>query len=124
MSTSRRAGNSGNLPTPASVNNGLARSEAQPHFPCMRKRKSASPYAVPFMMAQLAATSWETILRRTTKMAHGTCSPAEYRRMTAEKVAAVQRSATALARGGGAAGALAPFLKRTKANVRRLRRSR
>ncbi len=90
----------------------------------MRKRKATSAYVVPLMMAQLAATSWETILRRTAKIAQGTCSPAEYRRMTAEKVAAMQRSASVVARGGGPAAALAPFLKRTKANVRRLRRTR
>jgi len=61
-------------------------------------------------------------MRRTVMMAQGTCTPAEYRRMTAEKVAAVQQSMGALISGRGQAAVLAPFVKRTQANVRRLRR--
>lgn len=90
----------------------------------MPKRRRANPLALPMMMAELAATSWETILRRTAMMTRGSCSPAEYQRMIAEKVTAAQRSAAALARGRGASAAVAPFLKRTRANVRRLRRTR
>lgn len=73
-------------------------------------------------MALLAITSWETIFRRALMMAQGTCPPAEYRRMTAEKVAALQLSMTALTKGRGQTAVLAPFVNRTKANVKRLRR--
>ncbi len=55
-------------------------------------------------------------------IAQGTCSPAEYRRMAAEKVAAMQRSAAALMTGQSPAAVLAPFVNRTRANVKRLRR--
>jgi len=65
----------------------------------MRKRTLNPSYAFPMMMARLAAASWETILRRTLMMAQGTCTPAEYRRMAAEKVAAMQFSTAALMRG-------------------------
>jgi hypothetical protein len=73
-------------------------------------------------MASLTANSWETILRRTLLMGRGTCSPAEYRRMTAEKVASLQSSVSALMRGRGQAAMLAPFVSRTRANAKRLRR--
>ena len=78
--------------------------------------------ALPSLLAQLTLTSWETILRRSAMMAQGTCSPAEYWRMGAEKIAAVQASAAAVMTGRGQRAALAPFLKRTRANARRLRR--
>jgi hypothetical protein len=74
------------------------------------------------MMAQLAVASWETITRRTLMMAQGACSAAEYRRMAAEKVAAVQISAAALLRGRGQTAVLAPFVVRARANAKRLRR--
>jgi hypothetical protein len=74
------------------------------------------------MMAQLAVASWETIARRTLMMAQGACTAAEYRRMAAEKVAAVQISAAALMRGRGQTAALAPFVVRARANAKRLRR--
>jgi hypothetical protein len=90
----------------------------------MKKRPGTSPYAFPFtMMAELTMASWETIFRRSLMMAQGTCTPAEYQRMTAEKVAAMQQSMVALATGKGHAAALAPFVTRTRANVRRLRRA-
>lgn len=79
-------------------------------------------FTIPMMMARLTLASWETIMRRTVMMAQGTCSPAEYRRMTAEKVAATQRSLAALAQGRGHAASLAPFVSRTQANAKRLRR--
>jgi hypothetical protein len=75
------------------------------------------------MMARLTAASWETILRRSLMMAQGNCSPAEYRRMAEEKVAAVQASTAALMAGRGHAAVLAPFVTRTRANVKRLRRT-
>jgi hypothetical protein len=74
------------------------------------------------MMVQLAVASWETITRRTLMMAQGACSAAEYRRMAAEKVAAVQISAAALLRGRGQTAVWAPFVVRARANAKRLRR--
>ncbi len=74
------------------------------------------------LLTQLTMASWETIFRRTMMMAQGTCSPAEFQRMGAEKLAAMQQSAAALATGRGQAAALAPFVAKTRANVRRLRR--
>jgi hypothetical protein len=73
-------------------------------------------------MTRLAAASWETIFRRSLMMAQGTCSPAEYRRMATEKLAAVQLSTAALMSGQGEAAVLAPFVTRARANVKRLRR--
>jgi hypothetical protein len=72
-------------------------------------------------MANLTAASWETIFRRTLLMAQGTCSPAEYRRMTAEKVAAMQTATRALMNGRGQAAILAPFVSRARSNAKRLR---
>jgi hypothetical protein len=72
-------------------------------------------------IARLTAASWETVLRRTLLISQGTCSPAEYRRMTAEKVAAMQTSTRALLRGKGQAAMLAPFVSRARTNARRLR---
>jgi len=88
----------------------------------MKKRITYSDFALPMMLAQLTLTSWETIVRRSLIMAQGTCPPDEFARMTSEKVAAVQTSMAAVARGGGHAEALAPFLTKTRANVQRLRR--
>lgn len=79
-------------------------------------------HAIPMMMARLTLASWETIMRRTIMMAQGTCSPAEYRRMTAEKIAATRQSFAALAKGHGHAASLAPFVNRSRANAKRLRR--
>jgi hypothetical protein len=93
-----------------------------PHLLRMRKHARHSSYVVPVMMARLAAASWETIWRRSLMMAEGTCSLAEYQRMTAEKIAAMQTSMGALMTGRGHAAALAPFVNRTRANARRLRR--
>jgi hypothetical protein len=89
----------------------------------MAKRSRYSAFTLPMMMTRLTLASWETIIRRGVMMAQGTCTPAEYRRMTAEKVAAVQSSMLALARGRSHAAMLAPFVSRTRANVKRLRRS-
>ncbi len=74
------------------------------------------------MLARLAAASWETIIRRSLLMAQGRCTPAEYRRMVAEKAAAARASTAALMNGRGQAAMLAPFVSRTRANVKRLRR--
>jgi len=88
----------------------------------MRKRRQSSPFALPMMMARLAAASWETIFRRSMMMAQGTCSPAEYRRMAAEKLAAMQLSTTALMSGRDETAVLAPFVSRARANAKRLRK--
>jgi hypothetical protein len=85
----------------------------------MKKRSSQS---YPAMMTQLALASWETIYHRSLMMAQGTCSAAEYQRMVVEKAAAVQASTLALMTGRGNAAVLAPYLVRSRANARRLRR--
>jgi hypothetical protein len=86
----------------------------------MRKRRTSS--ALPLAMARLTAASLETIFHRSVMMAKGTCSPAEYHRMTAEKVAAVRESTLALMTGRGQAAVMAPFISRSSANAKRLRR--
>ena len=86
------------------------------------KKQPLSPFALPMMMTQMAIASWETILHRTAMMALGTCSVAEYTRMTTEKIAAMQSSMAVLARGGSHAAVLAPFVSRSRANARRLRK--
>ena len=85
----------------------------------MRKRGSQS---LPAMMTQLTLSSWETIYRRSLMMAQGTCSAAECQRMVMEKAAAMQASTLALMTGRGHAAAVAPYLVRSSANARRLRR--
>jgi hypothetical protein len=85
----------------------------------MTQRRSSN---LPAMMTQLTLASWETIYHRTLMMAQGTCSAAEYQRMIMEKTAAMQASAMALMTGRGNAAALAPYLVRSRANARRLRR--
>ena len=89
----------------------------------MTKRSQHPAFVLPTMMARLTMASWETIFRRGMMMAQGTCSAAEYQRMATEKVAAVQTSMLALARGRSQAAVLAPFVSRTRANVKRLRRN-
>ena len=93
-------------------------------YTSMKKHSRNSPFALSVMMSQLAMTSWETIMRRTMMMAQGTCSPAEYQRMSSEKVEATKRAMTALSMGKGQAAVLAPFVTRTRANVARLRRAK
>jgi hypothetical protein len=77
--------------------------------------------SLPTMMTQLTLASWETIYHRTMMMMQGTCSVSEYQRMIFEKAAAAQASTVALMTGQGNA-ALVPYLVRTRANARRLRR--
>lgn len=85
----------------------------------MTKHRSRN---LPAMMTQLTLSSWETIYRRTVMMAQGTCSAAEYQRMVMEKAAAMQASTLALMTGRGQAAAMAPYLIRSRANAKRLRR--
>jgi hypothetical protein len=73
-------------------------------------------------MARLTLASWETILRRSLLIASGTCPPAEYRRMVREKLEAMQRAGFAAAMGRSNAAILAPFVRRSRANAKRLRR--
>jgi hypothetical protein len=76
----------------------------------------------PAMMTQLTLSSWETIYHRSLMMAQGTLSIAEYQRMIIEKAAAAQASTLALMSGQGHAAVVAPYLVRSRANARRLRR--
>ncbi len=87
-----------------------------------RRKRTAS---LPILLAELTFASWETIHRRTLLMVRGACSPAEYSRMVGEKVAAVARTATTLARARKTprlATLLIPWHERATANARRLRR--
>jgi hypothetical protein len=61
------------------------------------------------MMTEMMLASWETIARRTLMIARDTCTPAEYRRMVIEKVAALQRSTLAGMSGRGTRAVLAPW---------------
>jgi hypothetical protein len=88
----------------------------------MKKRDLSSPFALPIMMAQLTAASWETIFHRGLMMAQGTCSEAEYQRMSMEKAAAAQSAMMALMTGGSPAAVMAPYVTRARANAKRLRR--
>jgi hypothetical protein len=85
----------------------------------MTKRRTRN---LPAMMTQLTLSSWETIYHRGMMMALGTCSVAEYQRMVVEKAEAMQASTLALMTGRGNAAAIAPYLVRSRANARRLRR--
>jgi hypothetical protein len=80
--------------------------------------------ALPLMMTELMLASWETIARRTLMIAQNTCSPAEYKRMVIEKVAALQSSTLAAMSGRGTRALMAPWQLRATANAKRLRRKR
>lgn len=56
-------------------------------------RRRATP--LPIMLAELGVAAWETIAHRTLRMALGTMSAAEYRRMFSEKIVATQRATLA-----------------------------
>ena len=87
----------------------------------MTKRMSRADHTVPLMMGSLMAASWETIFRRSMLMAQGACSVAEYQRMVAEKLSAMEKSTLAVMTGRGQKAALAPYLRTARANARRLR---
>ena len=80
------------------------------------------PFALPLMMGELAAASWETMWHRSVLMLSGECSAAEYQRMVAEKMAAMHAAGAAVMTGRDAAAVLRPFHKRATANARRLRK--
>ena len=87
-----------------------------------KKRRKSS---LPLVMAELILASWETMMRRTLLMVQNQCSPAEYRRMVREKVAAVTESGSRLASSGGRASmtaVLAPWHRRATTNAKRLRK--
>lgn len=92
----------------------------------MKRRDIGAAVRLPMMWTELLWASWETIARRSLMMMSGTCSPAEYRRMGAEKVKAVAKAATVLPRRRGGASAatamLRPFHGPAVANAKRLRR--
>jgi hypothetical protein len=86
-----------------------------------RRRKTVF---LPFMLAELAFASWETMTRRVMMMAQGTCSPAEYQRMFFEKARAARRSSRAASsrRSRNPVALIAPWHKGATANAKRLRR--
>lgn len=90
----------------------------------MRKRRTNGSLAG--MLTSLAMNSFQTIAMRTTMMARGTCSPAEYRRMVHEKAMAVRQSTALLAAWPPASPAalIAPWHSKAKANAKRLARRR
>ena len=88
----------------------------------MKKRIASTPFALPVTMTLLALASWETIVRRSLLMAQGTCSLAEYQRMVQEKATATRSSAMSILKGGSPATIMAPFVRRARANARRLRK--
>ena len=110
--------------SPVELRDTPCRGVGNPHLLQMRKPRNSSPFALPMMMARLTASSLETIFHRTTMMAMGTCSPAEYRRMVAEKTAAAQHSMAALMTGKSAMKVLAPYSSRASANAKRLRKKK
>jgi hypothetical protein len=81
-----------------------------------------SPFALPMLMTELAAASWETVWHRTALMMTGECTAAEYQRMVTEKMSAMHLASAAMIRGGDATEVLRPFHKRATANARRLRK--
>ena len=79
------------------------------------------------MMTDLMLTSWETIARRSLLMAQNRCSPLEYHLMLFEKAQAAMETGYKFLSANGQpplTSLIAPWLKRTKANSRRLRKSR
>ena len=92
----------------------------------MKLRSYRAAAALPMMWTELALASWETIARRSFMMMSGACSPAEYYRMAAEKLRALNHTAMVLASGRtGAtvvAAALRPWHGPATANAKRLRR--
>jgi hypothetical protein len=97
----------------------------------MKKRRTPrrrTATLLPMMLVQMATASVETIARRTTMIATGRCSAAEYQRMVAEKAKAAMETAVVLAKPGAAkrkniaTKALAPWHRAVVANAKRLRK--
>ncbi len=91
----------------------------------MKTPKHPSALSTPFMMAELAWASWETIALRTLMMAQNSCSLAEYNRMIYEKTAATLEISRVLASpvSASAEALLKPWHSRATANAKRLRKS-
>jgi hypothetical protein len=85
-------------------------------------KQRANPFALPMMMAELTAASFETIWHRTALMMSGECTLAEYERMMSEKMQATHLATAALMKGDSAEAVLRPFHKRATANAKRLRK--
>jgi hypothetical protein len=62
-----------------------------------KRRKSSQPP----LMTELMLASWETLARRTLLMVQNKCSPAEYRRMVREKMAAAESESKLASKGSG-----------------------
>jgi hypothetical protein len=88
----------------------------------MRKRRKA--VGIGAMLAGLGLASAEVIARRGWMIATGACTPAEYRRMIAEKISASQQTARSAlsSRRPRMKSLLAPWYSATQRNVERLRR--
>jgi hypothetical protein len=82
----------------------------------------ANPFALPMMIAELTAASFETIWHRTALMMSGQCTLTEYERMMSEKMQATHLATAALMNGDSAEAVLRPFHKRATANAKRLRK--
>ena len=80
-----------------------------------------SPFAWPTMLGDLTLASWGTIMHRTSMMENGSRTIGEYQRMGTEKLVAMQSAGIALAPGQGHVAAMQPFLRKARANARRLR---
>jgi hypothetical protein len=77
------------------------------------------------MMTDLMLSSWETIARRSLLIAQNQCSPLEYHLMLTEKAHAAMETGVQLISAGGApaiTSLISPWLKRSKANSKRLRK--
>jgi hypothetical protein len=81
-----------------------------------------NPFALPMMMAELTAASFETIWHRSALMLSGECTLVEYERMVSEKMHATHLATAALMSGDSAEAVLRPFHKRATANAKRLRK--
>lgn len=90
-----------------------------------RRPRRGGTARVPTMLIEMTAASVETLARRTRMMVTGTCTPAEYQRMVAEKVEAAYKSGVALASPrtrGKAKAVLDPWHRGVTANAKRLRK--
>ena len=79
------------------------------------------------MMTDLMLSSWETIARRSLLIAQNQCSPLEYHRMLSEKAMAAMETGFHLISTGGSApieSLITPWLTRSRANSKRLRKRR
>jgi hypothetical protein len=77
------------------------------------------------MMSNLTLASWETVTRRMLLISQNKCSPAEYQRMVSEKAEAAMATGLTLMSSFGQASMaslMAPWLRATTANAKRLRK--